>query len=289
MKQYPWVKTLFLIAFSIIWHLACFLIIIIIYNSTKLKQPKARQLTQIELERLDEPLLKYRTVGVKDGGHNFTEKIIHPGQKSDQNMEGARVVSLSDLSASNAQLNEKVVNSYKSESGVIIAKGFEKNPPRFKNKEKDRDFNSRILQELSVDDEDAKALKVAGFNINFTPPEGVNEDELNSTEKIFYAFQKRTFLSYVNSFLKSYNDIAVTRPNFKKIFMSEKHTMVGKITFDREGNIVAVKILQWSLNDDMEKLFENTLENIRSLPNPPKAYLGPDDKFTMYYQLKINS
>lgn len=253
-----------------------------------LKQTKPRQLTQIELEKLDEPLLKYRTVGIKDGSKTFTEKIIHPGQKSDQNIEGTKSVSLSDLSASNAKLNDKIVNSYKSDSGIMVTKGFEKTPSHLKRQDKDRDFNNRILKELSVDEEDAKALKIAGFNINFTPPEGVNEDELNSTEKIFYAFQKRTFLSYVNSFLKSYNEIAVTRPNLKKTFMSEKHTMVGKVIFDKEGNIVSVKILEWSLNDDIEKLFENTLENIHSLPNPPKAYLGPDEKFTLYYQLKIN-
>lgn len=284
MTKSPWFKFFFPFAFSILWHLGLFLFVILIYNSISLKYPKPRELTQIELESQ----VKQRTVGVKDGSQNFTEKIIHPGQKAEENMVGSRVVTLSDLSTANAQMNPGVMSSVKSESGVVITKGFERNTPTFKTTEKDRDFNKRVLQELSVDDDDARALKVAGFNINFTPPEGVSEDELNSTEKIFYAFQKRTFLSYVNSFLKAYNEIAITRPNFKKTFMSEKHTMVGKVTFDKEGNVISVKILQWSLNDDMEKLFEMTLEYIKSLPNPPKAYLGTDGQFSMYYQLKIN-
>jgi len=282
--SYQWLGFALLAILSILWHLACFMIIALVQVKTSPQETSKRQLTEIELEKIDLP--KFKTLGVKDGQKNFAEKIIHPGQKADHNREGAKkTVTLADLSAENAQVSEKIITSYQSRSGITIAKGFEKNPPRFKNQSRDKDLNNRILQELSVDDEDARALKVAGFNINFTPPEGVSEDELNSTEKIFYAFQKRTFISYVNSFLKSYNEISVTRPNLKRTFGKEKHTMVGKITFDKEGNVVTIKILQWSLSDDMEKLFENTLENIHSLPNPPKAYLGKNGNFTMYYQL----
>ena len=60
------------------------------------------------------------------------------------------------------------------------------------------------------------------------------------------------------------------------------------IVFDKEGNIVSIQIMRWSQSDEVQDLFEQTLKEIRSLPNPPKALLENNEEFNIYYNLKIN-
>jgi outer membrane biosynthesis protein TonB len=69
---------------------------------------------------------------------------------------------------------------------------------------------------------------------------------------------------------------------------SERHLLTGKIDFDKEGNILRIKILRSSPSDEVHQLFEETLKEIRSLPNPPKALVENREQFTIYYQLNIN-
>jgi len=145
-----------------------------------------------------------------------------------------------------------------------------------------------MLRDMGQHSTRAEILKSTGFNLHFEPPEGVPEDELNSVEKIFYSFQKRTFIGYVNSFMSSYQDTLNHYPQIQNALRSERHLLTGKVTFDKEGNIMRIRILRSSQNDEIHRLFETTLRNIRSLPNPPKAIIENRDQFDIYYQLKIN-
>ena len=149
-------------------------------------------------------------------------------------------------------------------------------------------FQYDMLREMGTQSTRAEVLKSTGFNLHFEPPEGIPEDELNSMEKIFYSFQKRTFMGYVNSFMSSYLDTLNHYPQIQSVLRGERHLLTGRITFDKEGNIVRIKILRSSQNDELHRLFERTLTNIRSLPNPPKAIIEDKDQFNIYYQLKIN-
>ncbi|CAN0071766.1 unnamed protein product, partial [Chrysoparadoxa australica] len=145
-----------------------------------------------------------------------------------------------------------------------------------------------LSKSLGTQSSDAEILGRAGFNLHFEPPEGVNEDELNSTEKIFYSFQKRTFVSYVNSFLSTYQNAILNKPQIQSALRNEKHLLTGKIDFDKDGNILRIKILRSSHDDDIHNLFEKTLREIRTLPNPPKDLVDGRDQFTIYYQLSVN-
>ncbi len=145
-----------------------------------------------------------------------------------------------------------------------------------------------LLKEMGTNSTMSEVLSNTNFNLHFEPPEGVSEDELNSTEKIYYSFQKRTFIGYVNSFYSTYQSIVLKRPTLLSILRSERHLMTGKVIFDIEGNIMRIQILRSSSNDDLHELFETTLRNIRSLPNPPKDLVKGREEFTIYYQLRIN-
>lgn len=145
-----------------------------------------------------------------------------------------------------------------------------------------------LMSQMGTDSSRAEVLKRTGFNLHFEPPEGVSEDELNSVEKIFYSFQKRTFTTYVQSFLSTYQQKIINRPQIRTALKTEKHLLTGKIDFDKEGNIMRIKILRSSQSDEIHELFEETLKGIRSLPNPPKDLIEKREQFTIYYQLHIN-
>ncbi len=145
-----------------------------------------------------------------------------------------------------------------------------------------------LMQQMGTQSSRAEVLKRTGFNLHFEPPEGVSEDELNSVEKIFYSFQKRTFTTYVQSFLSTYQQKVINTPQLRNALSTEKHLLTGKIDFDKEGNIMRIKILRSSQSDEVHELFEETLKGINSLPNPPKDLVEKREQFTIYYQLHIN-
>ncbi len=152
-----------------------------------------------------------------------------------------------------------------------------------------RNLQEDMLRQLGTESTRSEVLKRTGFNLHFEPPEGISEDELNTVEKIFYSFQKRTFISYVNAFVATYQDKLLNAPQIRRALQSERHLLTGKIDFDKEGNILRIKILRSSHNDEVHDLFEKTLREIRTLPNPPKALIEKKDQFTIYYQLRINN
>jgi hypothetical protein len=92
----------------------------------------------------------------------------------------------------------------------------------------------------------------------------------------------------VNSFYSSYQSLILKRPSLLGVLQSERHLMTGKVIFDKEGNIMRIKILRSSSNDDLHELFETSLKDIRSLPNPPKDLVKNREEFTIYYQLRVN-
>jgi hypothetical protein len=145
-----------------------------------------------------------------------------------------------------------------------------------------------LLKQMGTSSTASEVLSNTNFNLHFEPPDGVSEDELNSVEKIYYSFQKRTFIGYVNSFYSSYQSLILKRPSLLGVLQSERHLMTGKVIFDKEGNIMRIKILRSSSNDDLHELFETTLKDIRSLPNPPKDLVKNREEFTIYYQLRVN-
>jgi len=243
-----------------------------------------------------EEMQKFRTVGVKNGSKNYSEKTPVKSMARPK-PRPAPQPSLKELGAEVDKVKIERQQSAGNRTQRVLEESSESNP--FKVSVKEGSKKAQILdqrkenlendytKDIGVSPDDQRFLKSTGFNIDFTPPEGVSEDELNTMEKIYYSFQKRTFYTYVNSFVKNYNAIELKRPQLKNVLRSESHTLTGRITFDQDGNIVTIKILQSSPNDDIHQLFEETLKGIQRLPNPPKTLIK-DGQLTIYYQLKIN-
>lgn len=255
-----------------------------------------------------EDLKKYRTVGIKNGKKNFstpikTKKIEAPSPKPKPVIQvraktkpknNPVKIKKKQISLNSLRVKTEKIEATKMIRPVTPLKEAEKknNLEITTNKEVSRqnrrELQMDVLKQLANSPDNATILRKTGFNMQLEPPEGVSQDELNSMEKIFYSFQKRTFQSYVGSFLKTYRQLLISRPSVKPTIENDLHRLTARVIFDKEGNIVSIKILRSSHSDDIHKLFEETLTDIRKLPNPPKDLLSKKDQFTIYYQLNIN-
>ena len=282
---------------SILFHGICFLLLTQLAPHFSMPQLSESTDNRFEVKTMSqEEMQKFRTVGFKNGAKDFSERtpvksLARPKPRP------APQPSLKELGAEVDKVKIERNQSGANRTQRVLEERSENNPFKVSVKESSKkaqildqrkeNLENDYMKDIGVSPDDQRFLKSTGFNIDFTPPEGVSEDELNTMEKIYYSFQKRTFYTYVNSFVKSYNAIELKRPQVKNVLRSESHKLTGRITFDQEGNIVAIKILQSSPNDDIHQLFEETLKGIQRLPNPPKTLIK-DGQLTIYYQLKIN-
>jgi len=130
-------------------------------------------------------------------------------------------------------------------------------------------------------------LPSSSINIGFEPPEGVSETELNSTEKIYYGFSKRTYEIYISSLVSSFNKLMREKPYLDLATIPGTHNLTGRILFNQEGRAVGTQFFLQSPNENIKQLFENTLMDIRSIPNPPKGLLNRDGSFAVHYRLQV--
>jgi len=281
------------------------------FDSTKtIKKSKPLEVRSISREELK----KYRTVGVKNGKKNFSmptkkkglgDSVDSPGKaikiqtsqkaikkptrpKAKEPLKSKKEISLNSLRVKpkdevGVNLNSDVKKLEKEKTSKL-----EITTNKQEIYQRRKEVQTDVLKQLAASPDNAKVLRQTGFNMQLEPPEGVSEDELNSMEKIFYSFQKRTFRTYVGSFLRKYQQTLLNKPIVKETIKNEKHRLAGRVIFDKDGNIVSIKIIRSSHSDEIHELFEETLKDMYKLPNPPKDLLSKKGQFTIYYQLRIN-
>lgn len=163
------------------------------------------------------------------------------------------------------------------------------NPKKEKSIRRDREqdnLKQEAFNNITTSSSNPVAQKISNFEIRYERPEGVSEDELNSDEKAYYSFFKRSYASYLSKLYATYDRVAVERPGIEKDF-ANKHVLLGRIDYDEKGNIVLVKILKSSESDNIHYFFEETLKQL-NLPNPPKSFIKSKKQFSTYYQIQIN-
>lgn len=139
---------------------------------------------------------------------------------------------------------------------------------------------------LSISDMMSGAQKISDAVVSIEVPDGVNPDELNEYELMFYGFQKRTAINYVNSILKNIDKFQKSHPNYK-VQTAGRITMTARISYDKEGNVKQIKMVRWTHEQPMQDLFEDIVKNIDQLHNPPKTLWEKNDEFAMFYTLEI--
>ncbi|MDD4972827.1 MAG: hypothetical protein PHY93_00670 [Bacteriovorax sp.] len=182
------------------------------------------------------------------------------------------------------ELTDTIPRPMEDEAGHIYF-----NPKKEKQIPRDRDqdnLKQEAFKNIPTSTSNPIAQKMSNFEIRYERPEGVSEDELNSDEKAYYSFFKRSYANYLTKLYATYEKVSVERPGLEKDF-ANKHLLIGRIDYDDKGNIILVKILKSSESDNIHYFFEETLKQL-NLPNPPKSFIKSKKQFTTYYQIQIN-
>jgi ubiquitin-protein ligase len=227
-------------------------------------------LLKIDLSWLNKPekitRIKLRTVGEKDGAKNhLAVKDSFKAKQKSKNLLG-----LDDLSY------EEILQETSRELKRIEQSDLRVTKQRIK----------KLLDSSDTGQAENVFSKTRDVDIQMVVPEGVKLDELNKLELMLYSFQKRSALKYINTLFKEINDFERKNPHLKFPFTKGDQKLYGKVVYDKNGNVVQIKMLKWSDVQKLQNLFLNVLKGMNSLPNPPEP-LVKNDKFEIIYGVTI--
>lgn len=257
---------------------------------------------RFELENLsDSQIQKIRQAGVRGGskdGFNApvpqtdsTPKNSKPPErpKQSEGEVGEEGISLKDLAprpgGSTAQNSSTRVRRKSQDASALRVSSKEVTAQRIARQQ--QAIQGEVLKELSASNRAREVIQTTGFNLQFDPPEGIPQDELNSVEKIFYSFQRRTFTSYVNTFISNYHQMSLQSSKLKQALQTQSHDLLGRVEFNYKGETASIRVMEGSPIQEVQNLFEKTLKDLK-LPNPPQDLLREDGRLVIYYRLKIN-
>lgn len=252
-------------------------------------------LNKKKLVHLKKKYTKLQTVGIKNGQEKFSRKLkagttLKKIEAKTQKSSPMDVIT----KKSPGILNRQKLKQLAPNSSLIPHKQSRQKPtdsPTYISPQKVdqlQKVKQLTIKNLSTSVQNKEIIQKTGFFFKFVPPKGIPEDELNSIEKIFYSFQKRTYQSYVSSLLSHYGALVTQRPYVIKTLFSAKQLLTGRISIDVDGNITRVRFIKSSENKDIQELFEKTLTGIQALPNPPKELLRGGEELQIYFQLIIS-
>jgi hypothetical protein len=133
-----------------------------------------------------------------------------------------------------------------------------------------------------------KALNETDILVNLEVPEGVEPDELNKYELMFYSFQRRTAIGYINAFYKNLDKFERENPHLRFPMTDSKQVMTGRLTYDDKGNIKQIKMIRWSNEDRLQHFFEDVLKDMDTLHNPPQALWEKRGEFSIFFSFVVN-
>jgi hypothetical protein len=139
---------------------------------------------------------------------------------------------------------------------------------------------------LSLSKMISETQKINDAVVSIEVPDGIKPDELNEYELMFYGFQKRTALNYINSILNNLDKFQKKYPNYR-LPSTGRMTMTARVTYDPQGNVQQIKMVRWTHVNEVQNLFEDIVKGIDQLHNPPKALWEKNGEFSMFYTLEI--
>jgi hypothetical protein len=145
----------------------------------------------------------------------------------------------------------------------------------------ERNYNVSGAQSIS-------SFQNTNVGVNLEVPEGVSPDELNEYELMYYSFQRRVALAYVNSFMSTYNRFDRLNPQLRFPMTDTQETMTGRLTYDAQGNIKQIKMVRWTNVDKLQDFFLDVLKGMDTIQNPPKSLWEKNGEFTVFFTLVVN-
>ncbi len=184
----------------------------------------------------------------------------------------------------------KKSQNYQSEDFNLQQQGLKKTPTlqsnQYAGSELLKYFQSQYSSDLLSQDM-VKSLSTSDFSVHAEVPEGVELDELNNFEFVFYSFQKRLAMQYFNSFFSQLREFELRNPHRRFPMTREAQQLTARITFGRDGTLEEIEVINASNVHELQDFFIEVMDKIKAISNPPEALLGPDQKLRVYYGLKI--
>lgn len=255
------------------------------------KNPKQRNRNPLKIKDI-------RTIGSRESKRNDTVYVAKsPSPIKEISKEMFRPTpsapSKKTLSFSDLQENRPVSAQKMARPGTRpeVAKAVEKTKSlsaiSLKGEQISKFAQSQSAASLSGDPR-AATLSNSDILVNLEVPEGVNPDELNKYELMFYGFQRRTAIGYINSFYKHLDKFQRENPHLTFPMTETKQTMTGRVTYDNKGNIVQIKMVRWSNEDRLQDFFVDVLKEMDTLHNPPQALWEKTGEFSIFFSLVVN-
>ena len=219
--------------------------------------------------------LKIRKVGKKDSKKK--ELLAIPSKKS----EGAE---------SNLLKKFQMTDSSLIKDQIIEKSSAINRQKKIQKKQRISFQQARIMEEVKKEKRDENPLlNHTNYHLKFEPPKGIEENEFNELEKVFYSFFRRAALQYVTSVNRAYSGSLQDTPYITNILKShEPIELKAKIRYDKDGNAEVVKVLNSSNEDEVALMFEKILAGMTKIPNIAKEIQDESGNMTMFYQFNIN-
>lgn len=256
----------------LLWAIVLHIILFLIFPQPRYTFPLENMSTKpVEISTLSPSEIKmFRTIGIKGGRKEFSIPVNNiPSQPP--KLENTRNSSTAE---------NRGGNRLQDPSALSISNEIPQ--PRIQ-------YPSQRITKESFPSLAQQGMPQSTLNIGFEPPEGVSESELNSTEKIYYGFSKRTYEIYITSLIGSFNKLMREKPYIDLMKIPGAHNLTGRIVFNQEGRAVGTQFFLLSSNENLQQLFENALMDIRTIPNPPKGLLNRDGTFAVHYRLQVGN
>jgi hypothetical protein len=232
--------------------------------------------TTLKIRRVKTAEVKHSQIKAHDGVFNTGAA---PAPIRSQKPQPKSPIALKDLAVENtsASGSPKTVQQRPGTRPVVMG---------LKSKELKEIAKSIPSGGLALSNTMAGTQKVSDAVVSIEVPDGIEPDELNKYELMFYSFQKRTAMNYINSVIKNLNKFQKTYPHYR-LPTSKKLTMTARVTYDPQGNVMQIKMIRWTHVNEMQDMFENIVKEIDQLHNPPKALWEKQGEFSMFYTLEI--
>lgn len=133
------------------------------------------------------------------------------------------------------------------------------------------------------------AFKVSDAAIGIENQDGIEPDELNKNELVYYGFQKRMLVGYINTIVKEIEKFGIKHRRTFQLDPNTKLLMTARLTYDSEGNVKQIKMIRWTHVDEIQNLFETSMKNLNRLNNPPKMLWDKKGEFNVFYNFTITS
>lgn len=144
-----------------------------------------------------------------------------------------------------------------------------------------------VPQGVRFSEKSKHAFDGSMFDVGIILPEGIKEDELNRFEEMFFSFRRRVAEQYINQILRISTEVEERHPRTVFPWVNKTQILRAKLTYDTEGNLQRITYLQKADAKILQEFYQEVMNNMSKIPNPPNAILNQDDRFELIFGLNI--